>query len=57
MKASKEFEKSQKILEEQLAETSKRLTKLGVENTNLSKALLAKEKVIDDLNKQKRLLV
>ncbi|XWS29808.1 hypothetical protein CRYUN_Cryun24cG0062000 [Craigia yunnanensis] len=53
MKASKEFEKSQKILEEQLAETSKRLTKLGVENTNLSKALLEKEKVIDDLNKQK----
>ncbi|XVF17653.1 hypothetical protein REPUB_Repub10bG0141600 [Reevesia pubescens] len=53
MKTSKEFENSQKILEEQLAETSKRLTKLGVENTNLSKALLAKEKVIDDLNKQR----
>ncbi|XWS41883.1 hypothetical protein CRYUN_Cryun17cG0120700 [Craigia yunnanensis] len=53
MKASKEFEKSQKISEEQLAETSKRLNKLGVENTNLSKALLAKEKVIDDLNKQR----
>ncbi|XVE87094.1 hypothetical protein DITRI_Ditri18aG0088500 [Diplodiscus trichospermus] len=53
MKASEEFEKSQKILEEQLAETSKRLTKLGVENSNLSKALLAKEKTIDDLNKQR----
>ncbi|EOX91489.1 hypothetical protein QUC31_003137 [Theobroma cacao] len=53
MKASQEFEKSQKILEEQLGETVKRLTKLGVENTNLSKVLLAKEKVIDDLNKQR----
>ncbi|XVF15525.1 hypothetical protein REPUB_Repub09cG0161500 [Reevesia pubescens] len=53
MKVSKEFEKSQKIFEEQLVETGKRLTKLGVENTNLSKALLAKEKAIDDLNKQR----
>ncbi|XP_021274718.1 filament-like plant protein 7 [Herrania umbratica] len=53
MKASKEFEKSQKILEEQLGETVKRLTKTGVENTNLSKVLLAKENVIDDLNKQR----
>ncbi|XVF59381.1 hypothetical protein PTKIN_Ptkin07bG0271100 [Pterospermum kingtungense] len=53
MKASKEFEKLKKILEEQLAETSKRLNKLGVDNTNLSKALFAKEKTIDDLNKQR----
>ncbi|XWS45242.1 hypothetical protein CRYUN_Cryun15aG0119500 [Craigia yunnanensis] len=52
-KASKEFEKSHKILEEQLAVSRKRLTKLGVENTNLSKTLLAKEKMIDDLNKQR----
>ncbi|GMI86460.1 hypothetical protein HRI_002315300 [Hibiscus trionum] len=51
--ASKEFEMSKKNLEEQLAETRKRVAKLGVENTNLSKALLVKEKVIDDLNKQK----
>ncbi|MBA0742030.1 hypothetical protein Gogos_015135 [Gossypium gossypioides] len=53
MKASKEFEKLKTILEAQLAESSKRVTKLGVENTNLSRALLAKEKVIDDLNKQR----
>ncbi|XP_022741559.1 filament-like plant protein 7 [Durio zibethinus] len=53
MKASNEFEKSQKILEEQLAETSKMLTKLDIENTKLTKALLAKEKAIDDLNKQR----
>ncbi|KAK8486916.1 hypothetical protein V6N11_033084 [Hibiscus sabdariffa] len=53
MNASKEFEKSKKNLEEQLVESRKRITKLGVENTNLSKALLAKEKVIDDINKQR----
>ncbi|KAB2058005.1 hypothetical protein ES319_A11G206100v1 [Gossypium barbadense] len=53
MKASKEFEKLKTILEAQLAESSKRVTKLGVENTNLSRALLAKEKVIDDLHKQR----
>ncbi|MBA0636251.1 hypothetical protein Godav_022300 [Gossypium davidsonii] len=50
---SKEFEKSGKGLEEKLAETSKRVNKLGVENTNLSKALLAKENMIDDLNKHR----
>ncbi|MFQ6623537.1 hypothetical protein Gotur_004468 [Gossypium turneri] len=53
MSVSKEFEKSGKGLEEKLAETSKRVNKLGVENTNLRKALLAKEKMIDDLNKQR----
>ncbi|KAK5843590.1 Filament-like plant protein 7 [Gossypium arboreum] len=56
MSVSKEFEKSGKGLEEKLAETSKRVNKLGVENTNLSKALLAKEKMIDDLNKQRALV-
>ncbi|KAJ0097369.1 hypothetical protein Patl1_28650 [Pistacia atlantica] len=45
MKASREFEKSQMISEEKLAETSRRLSKLGVENTHLTKALLAKEKM------------
>ncbi|OMO69153.1 hypothetical protein CCACVL1_19641 [Corchorus capsularis] len=53
MKASKEYEKSHKTFEEQLGESSKSLTKLSIENSNLSKALLAKEKVIDDLNKQR----
>lgn len=53
MKASMEFEKSLMILEEKLAETSKRLAKLGVENTHFAKALLAKEKLIEDLGKQR----
>ncbi|XP_011043506.1 PREDICTED: filament-like plant protein 7 isoform X2 [Populus euphratica] len=53
MKTSNEFEKSQMILEEELAETSKTLAKIGLENTHLSKALLAKEKLIEDLSKQK----
>lgn len=53
MKASMEFEQSLMILEEKLAETSKRLAKLGVENTHLTKALLAKEKLIEDLGKQR----
>ncbi|KAK3221907.1 hypothetical protein Dsin_008932 [Dipteronia sinensis] len=50
---SREFEKSEMILKEKLAETNKRLAKLGVENTHLSKALLEKERLIEDLNKQR----
>ncbi|XP_050206452.1 filament-like plant protein 7 [Mercurialis annua] len=53
MKASGEFEKSQMILEESLAETSKRYAKMGAENAQLSKALLAKEKSVEDLTKQR----
>ncbi|CAK7337706.1 unnamed protein product [Dovyalis caffra] len=53
MKTSNEFEKSQMILEQKLAETGKTLAKIGLENTHLSKALLAKEKLIEDLRKQK----
>ncbi|KAJ0040631.1 hypothetical protein Pint_28009 [Pistacia integerrima] len=56
MKASREFEKSQMISEEKLAENSKRLSKLGVENTHVTKALLAKEKMVDDLTRQKNQL-
>lgn len=52
MKTSKEFEKSQMVLEEKLTETSKRLAKLGVENSHISNALLVKEKLIEDVNKQ-----
>ncbi|KAG2724371.1 hypothetical protein I3760_01G014000 [Carya illinoinensis] len=52
MKTSKEFEKSQMVLEEKLAETSKRLAKIGIENSHLTNALLAKEKSIEDVNKQ-----
>ncbi|CBI32383.3 unnamed protein product, partial [Vitis vinifera] len=53
MKTLREFEKTQKNLEDNLTETSKRLTDLTVENTHLSKALLAKEKLIEDLCKIK----
>ncbi|GLT67432.1 hypothetical protein SLA2020_397430 [Shorea laevis] len=40
------------VLEEKLTETSKRLAKLGVENSHISNALLVKEKLIEDVNKQ-----
>ncbi|KAM3695034.1 hypothetical protein ACJW31_07G100400 [Castanea mollissima] len=52
-KTSIEYEKAQKKLEEQLEETSKQLTNLAFENGQLSKALLAKEKIIDDQQKHK----
>ncbi|XP_019195411.1 PREDICTED: filament-like plant protein 7 isoform X2 [Ipomoea nil] len=50
---SKEFEKTRIVLEEKLAEAGNRLAKLGAENTQLSKALLAKEKVIENLSAQR----
>ncbi|KAK2967602.1 hypothetical protein RJ640_030473 [Escallonia rubra] len=53
MKTSREFEKTRTILEEKLAETTERLAKLSAENTQLSKALLAKNKVIKDVNGQR----
>ncbi|KAB2626487.1 filament-like plant protein 7 [Pyrus ussuriensis x Pyrus communis] len=52
MKASREFEKSKMALEEKLAETTRRLSKIGAENTHLSNALLVKDKLIEDLRKQ-----
>ncbi|CAK9159449.1 unnamed protein product [Ilex paraguariensis] len=53
MKTSSESEKTRIMLEEKITETSKRLVKLGAENTQLSKDLLGKEKVIEDLNKER----
>lgn len=53
MKASREFEKSEMIAEANLAESGKRLSKLGVENTHLTKALLEKEKMVENLTKQR----
>lgn len=53
VETSREYEKAQRKLEEKLEERSKQLTNLAVENTHLSKALLTKEKVIEDLQKQK----
>ncbi|KAK7307643.1 hypothetical protein VNO77_40886 [Canavalia gladiata] len=52
MKASKEFEQARIILEDQLLETGKRLSKSGIENTHLNKSILAKEKLIEDLKTQ-----
>ncbi|KAM6558196.1 hypothetical protein CsatA_027435 [Cannabis sativa] len=51
--ASREYEKAQKKLEEKLAKASKQLTDIAVENSNLTKALLVKEKVVEDLNRHK----
>ncbi|KAM1529524.1 hypothetical protein ACFX1Z_018721 [Malus domestica] len=52
MKTSREFEKSQIVLEEKLAEATRRVSKIGAENTHLSNTLLVKEKLIEDLRKQ-----
>jgi chromosome segregation ATPase len=52
MEATSEFEKAQKTLEVKLMETSKRLTNLAIENTNLSNALLLKEKLVEELHKR-----
>ncbi|KAJ0076902.1 hypothetical protein Patl1_35514 [Pistacia atlantica] len=53
MKTSNEFEKIRKELEHNLAEANKSLAKLAAENSHLSKALLVKEKQIEDLHKSK----
>ncbi|VVA18213.1 PREDICTED: filament plant [Prunus dulcis] len=53
MMTAREYEKAQKKLEEKLRETSQQLTNLALENTNLNKALRAKEKLIEDLNRHK----
>ncbi|GMN37665.1 hypothetical protein TIFTF001_007006 [Ficus carica] len=50
---SREYEKAQKKLEEKFAEASKQLASLSVENSNMAKALLVKEKMIEDLNRRK----
>ncbi|KAI4295670.1 hypothetical protein L6164_035689 [Bauhinia variegata] len=54
VKISGEHEKIQNELGEKLRETSKRIDCLTAENTCLSKALLAKEKYVEDLLKSKR---
>ncbi|PWA97218.1 hypothetical protein CTI12_AA032040 [Artemisia annua] len=48
-KTSTEYEKIRIDLEEKLSEANRRLTKLGIENTQLSKTLSEKEKIIDEL--------
>ncbi|KAG2704167.1 hypothetical protein I3760_06G172700 [Carya illinoinensis] len=53
MKTSREYEKAQKKLVDELEEKSKQLAKLAIENAHLSKALIATEKVVEDLQKHK----
>ncbi|XP_043713400.1 filament-like plant protein 7 isoform X2 [Telopea speciosissima] len=50
LKASKEFDRARIVFEEKLAEGSKTLSKLGIENTHLTKALQVKDNLIDDLS-------
>lgn len=50
IKTSKEFESTIFVLDQKLAEAKKRLAKVDGENGQLSKALLAKEKVIEELH-------
>lgn len=53
MKVTREFEKSRLALEERLEETTKRLAKTALENNHLSKSLLSKETLVEDLTKQR----
>ncbi|KAF5752888.1 filament-like plant protein 7 isoform X1 [Tripterygium wilfordii] len=53
MKTAREFEKSQETLEDKFSEASKRISKLGIENTQLTRVLRAKERLMEDLNKQR----
>ncbi|KAL3526796.1 hypothetical protein ACH5RR_011452 [Cinchona calisaya] len=52
-KTSKEFESARITLDQMLVETKKRLDKVEGENNQLSKALLAKEMVIEESNKHR----
>ncbi|XP_059293577.1 filament-like plant protein 7 [Lycium ferocissimum] len=51
-KASKEFEKTRTLLEKKLADAGQKLSRLGSENTQLSMALMAKEKATGHLKGQ-----
>lgn len=53
MMTSREYEKAQRKFEEKLRETSEQLTHLVAENTNLNRAVRAKDKLIEDLNRHK----
>ncbi|KAI3726302.1 hypothetical protein L1987_66099 [Smallanthus sonchifolius] len=50
MKTSREYEKTRLTMEEKISQSNKRLSKLSTENTQLTKALLTKEKTIDELH-------
>lgn len=52
-KTSREFEQTRAFFEENLANTNKKLSKLSTENAQFAKVLVAKEKLIEDINAQK----
>ncbi|KAJ8763541.1 hypothetical protein K2173_002424 [Erythroxylum novogranatense] len=52
LKASSEFQKVQRKLEDRLMEMSKNLANLAIENTNLSNALLVKENLVEELRRR-----
>ncbi|XP_075105846.1 filament-like plant protein 7 [Nicotiana tabacum] len=52
LKASNEFEKTRTLLERKLADAGQKLSRLGSENTQLSMALMAKEKATGHLKGQ-----
>lgn len=52
-KVTVEFEKEKKKLEGKLVEANKRISNLSAENANLMKALLCKEKLVQDLDRGK----
>lgn len=53
MTKSSEYEKTQKNLEEKLTQANNRLANLTLENSNLSKALAVKDKLVEDLHRRK----
>ncbi|KAM3286195.1 filament-like plant protein 7 isoform X1 [Capsicum chacoense] len=52
LEASKEFEKTRTLLEKKLADAGQKLARLGSENSQLSMALVAKEKTVGHLKGQ-----
>lgn len=52
-KASQEYERRLIVIKTELAGTGKRLAEVEGENNQLSKALLAKNKTVEDLNKER----
>ncbi|VVB02161.1 unnamed protein product [Arabis nemorensis] len=52
-KASQEYERRLIVIKTELADTGKRLAESEGENTQLSKALLAKNKTVEDLNTER----
>lgn len=53
MTTTREFEETELILKENLEHANQKIAKLVIENSTLSKTLLVKEKLIEDLNQHK----